>query len=56
MFTQYEIIHKRLKGLAMVPIYSPNREEIKNFLKKIENRIRRNESKEKNPHKFESRL
>jgi len=40
----------------MIKIHSPNREEIKNFLKKIENRIRRNESKPKAAQNFESRL
>ncbi len=40
----------------MIQIHSPNREEIKNFLKKIESRIRRNELKPKSAQKFESRL
>jgi hypothetical protein len=44
------------KYTAMIPIHAPNREEIKDFLKKIENRIRRNASKIKPSQKFEPRL
>lgn len=40
----------------MIQIHSPSREEIKDFLKKIESRIRRNELTPKSEHKFESRL
>jgi hypothetical protein len=40
----------------MIEIHSPSREEIKSFLKKIETRIRRNESRVKPVQKFESRL
>ncbi len=40
----------------MIEIHSPSREEIKNFLKKIESRIRRNERSERTSQKYESRL
>ena len=40
----------------MIKIHSPSREEIKNFLKKIESRIRRNELAERTTQKYESRL
>jgi hypothetical protein len=40
----------------MIEIHSPTREEIKDFLKKIESRIRRNERTKNPPPKFESRL
>jgi hypothetical protein len=40
----------------MLEIHSPSREEIKNFLKKIETRIRKNGSRIKPVQKFESRL
>ena len=40
----------------MIEIHSPTREEIKNFLKKIESRIRRNEQTLKPARKYESRL
>lgn len=40
----------------MIQIHSPNREEIKRFLQKIESRIRRNSSRDKPVQKFESRL
>jgi len=40
----------------MIEIHSPTREEIKNFLQKIESRIRRNERTNNRSQKFESRL
>jgi len=40
----------------MIEIHSPSREEIKNFLKKIETRIRRNAATVKPREKYESRL
>lgn len=48
--------HKGIKSIAMIQIHSPSKEEIKNFLKKIENRIQRNELRPKSMNKFESRL
>lgn len=49
-------LHKGIKPFAMIQIHSPSREEIKNFLRKIESRIRRNETRLKPVQKFESRL
>lgn len=40
----------------MIEIHSPTRKEIKDFLKKIESRIRNNESEKKPVQKYESRL
>lgn len=56
MLTFASNLHKGIKPFAMIQIHSPSREEIKNFLKKIESRIRRNESKLNSVQKFESRL
>lgn len=56
MFTFLNGNTLRFKTNAMIEIHSPTREEIKNFLKKIESRIRRNEGTLRPPHKYESRL
>ena len=56
MFTFIDEIHKGIKTSAMIQIHSPSREEIKNFLRKIEKRIRRNELTPRSKQNFESRL